>query len=296
MLRRVSDNWTWQANGPLPSSYNYPYKASSAMIASWLSTVDFNDLAVAATAKLGSDFDALTFVVETYREVPQMLEGAATRFFEMCRDPTLKKFNNGWMETRYGWRPLYNDMKNIYELLTDPGRYSDFHRASVRSGNSFQEYQQIPLSYGSWAGTLLMDYKATLSSRGYAITKMVPPRVSVNPVITGWELVPYSFVVDWFYTVGQSLKGLAAYTAMPDLICGAGYKLDVITSATCRGYGTNGFDGYVDYTTLHQESFVKRLGVVPDFRPIVRIKLDLDKFRDILAMASQTLGERTWRR
>ena len=42
--------------------------------------------------------------------------------------------------------------------------------------------------------------------------RMVSTYTSMNPASIKWELVPYSFVVDWFYDIGSYLRGCETST------------------------------------------------------------------------------------
>jgi hypothetical protein len=35
-----------------------------------------------------------------------------------------------------------------------------------------------------------------------------------NPLTVAWEIIPFSFVVDWFLPIGDALKGLTAFSGL----------------------------------------------------------------------------------
>jgi hypothetical protein len=133
---------------------------------------------------------------------------------------------DSWLEHSYGWAPLINDVKSIaktiarlYDTLgsrkTARG-YGEFEQV-LGSSTSLQNYggvfygQETTLRkhktiviYKAWVDPNLGSPPASLQRlrdlAGFNLSEFVP---------TVWELIPYSFVVDYFSNVGQVLS---AYT------------------------------------------------------------------------------------
>jgi hypothetical protein len=116
---------------------------------------------------------------------------------------------------QYGVRPLANDILDSIRLLhtgvSTPlymsGRLSRKDRktnVSVRSAAANTNWKADVLHYKelryrtTWRAKLNANFAATTLAK----TGMV------NPVSVAWELVPYSFVVDWFINVGDVLQSL----------------------------------------------------------------------------------------
>lgn len=68
-----------------------------------------------------------------------------------------------------------------------------------------------------------------------------------NPLATAWELIPYSFVLDWVIGVGEYLNNLDALVGIEECIIRSGYKHTLtMAGVTLRpGYphsvGANGY-------------------------------------------------------
>lgn len=117
-----------------------------------------------------------------------------------------------WLEYWFGWSPLVEDIFNSVEILTDPHPVNGFryHAAAV---------QDLPKKNGGAAGALI--YRNSFESGKYIVKTGATVRVTnwnlhlaarlglINPVSIAWELVPFSFVVDWFAKCGNVLD---AYT------------------------------------------------------------------------------------
>lgn len=130
-----------------------------------------------------------------------------------------KDVASNWLALQYGWLPLYSDIHGAYEeirkLTSDrPLRFST--TAAIREflPTSFQP--NISGSFGD-------SFNAVGAQDGFQVVKVnlvyeVNSRLMndlsnnglVNPVEVAWELVPFSFVVDWFLPIGDWMSALTA--------------------------------------------------------------------------------------
>jgi hypothetical protein len=82
-------------------------------------------------------------------------------------------------------------------------------------------------------------YQTKLTVKGYAFFETRGPKLpTVNSLLTAWELVPYSWVVDWFFSIGDILR---SFSYRPDLIfrtAGVTVTADTVAQyQRCDGYG-----------------------------------------------------------
>lgn len=130
-----------------------------------------------------------------------------------------KDIASNWLALQYGWLPLYSDIHGAYDeirkLTSDrPLRFST--TAAIRESlpSSFQ-----PNISGSYSDS----FNAVGTQEGYQVVKVnlvyeVNSRLMndlsnnglVNPLEVAWELVPFSFVVDWFLPIGDWMSALTA--------------------------------------------------------------------------------------
>lgn len=125
-----------------------------------------------------------------------------------------KQTPNSWLELQYGWNPLMSDVMGTCAALRDPWNrgadvsvkgYAQAPRAredKISSPSGYSAYYVlrseqldrcwVKLWYHASGAEL-----AALSSLGLT-----------NPLALAWELVPYSFVLDWFLPVGDWLSVL----------------------------------------------------------------------------------------
>jgi len=123
-------------------------------------------------------------------------------------------FGDLWLEYSYGWKPLLSDVYSHAEALAN---YLVQHQYVVQRG--FKSHRTE--GEGSFREVLSSDKEYILRSK---VTKI--GRVGVfystenvnaanvfgllNPLQVAWELVPFSFVVDWFIPIGQAVESLTA--------------------------------------------------------------------------------------
>lgn len=134
-------------------------------------------------------------------------------------DPVTKTFSSLWLELQYGWKPLLMDVHESAMLLSDKVATKDAFKVSVRVSRTRRD-------------EILGDDRKTII--GVGINKLwmrtsgcyrVKPEDAIivaanaagllNPLSIAWELVPFSFVFDWFLPVGQfidSFTTLSGFT------------------------------------------------------------------------------------
>jgi hypothetical protein len=121
---------------------------------------------------------------------------------------TSKDVSSMWLEIQYGWRPLIQDVyesQKAYSALTDKTRLSRF--ISSRS----HTYDVVSYPSGTWHSKV--EQKIVLSKQVIYVAKekLSTPRSLglADPRSVAWELIPFSFVADWFIPIGSYLDALA---------------------------------------------------------------------------------------
>lgn len=122
-----------------------------------------------------------------------------------------KSFSGAWLEYHFGWSPLAQDIFNASTLLSSP---IPFDRFVGRSSHIFN--RRLTSEYGHASHgrkgvvTSVKMYKVGASC--FADVEVENPNLYLasslgmtNPATVLWELVPFSFVVDWFVNVSDFL-------------------------------------------------------------------------------------------
>jgi hypothetical protein len=125
-------------------------------------------------------------------------------------------FANAWLELQFGWRPLLNDIYAASEFVKTKPKVGVI-RSSVKESNPVCHGQ------GSFPDSGI-DSVVNEKRRYLKVTISEEPTVYerlglTDPASIAWELVPFSFVVDWFTPIGSTIRALHAVSAMPVTSC-----------------------------------------------------------------------------
>lgn len=129
-----------------------------------------------------------------------------------------KNLSDSWMEGRYFIRPLIYDMKSCVSALNKAKMLKPM-RKTYRSGASATETDDEPgviLSTFASGGTTYYHFmgnrkaSTVVSVRSGVLAAIEAITESMiwgldQPFEAMWELVPFSFVVDWFFNVGKTI-------------------------------------------------------------------------------------------
>lgn len=147
--------------------------------------------------------------------------GRYTSEGKLRRQLNEKDLASAWLEIQYGWRPLLTDVYGVAELLGSRIRADEFSN-TVRSSASVVEsfpspyynYRTFPPSQEvSCAVTkrkTTCKYFAQFRTTNETLAAFATTGLT-NPLLIAWELVPFSFIVDWFLPVGNFVEQLTAY-------------------------------------------------------------------------------------
>lgn len=207
------------------------------------------------TARMVGD-TALTIA----RSIRQLRRG---NFYGAARDLGLNRRNlrtdstnlhQRWLELQYGWKPLLSDVYGACDALAkrDKGHFRMTGISNQRAKANKQWF------YGG-LGTgyrCSVDYNAEygVKCRIDALPEndllIVLSQLGVtNPGTVAWELVPFSFVVDWFLPIGDFLNQLDALLGYSNITS----SVSTFSKETFRGRGVTSVGPY-GLTCDHNDS------------------------------------------
>lgn len=118
---------------------------------------------------------------------------------------------NRWLEYQYGWKPLVNDVVVLSELAKEQNRKLLLMTAKRRTSMD----EGLPVNTAS----TIYAYSASGFIRNDCFVRLdyvvSDPKLALieslglgNPFLLAWELVPFSFVIDWLLPIGNVLDAL----------------------------------------------------------------------------------------
>lgn len=120
---------------------------------------------------------------------------------------------NAWLQMQYGWLPLMADIYGAVEAIKRGMRDALYHIKAERNVTEDYGLPWSPTHYVSWtpSGKVSQGCQVVIYSRvSDSWLDTINSLGLINPLEVIWELVPYSFVIDWLIPVGSFLNALTA--------------------------------------------------------------------------------------
>lgn len=274
----------------------------------------YNQALSSVLSKMRSDID-LSVSVAQANQVSSMFRSANRtlqyvlsfrkgRWAEAYRDfqrdgPALKKAGSKWLEYQYGWKPFAQDLyntaielaRNFEPLMIAEGRASS-DKITTLSGGTISGVKERCTNRLQRRCYIKVRYRPNSS-----FTSLISNFTSLNPASFAWELMPYSFVVDWFYDIGGYMRAMET-----SLIAGCSFKDGFVTEGyldSCEGSYTGEFVSGNTRSTValtgayKRVSFKKRsilVGLPFPRPPVFTCELGSGRLLNAAALLSQHLG------
>lgn len=227
------------------------------------------------------------------------------------RKAMLEMAEQDWLEGRYGWRPF------IYDVMSwvDAGKSKYAERRTVKTAVKkvapdpktfiIEQQRATGLPYVSKSATWTVNYIASAGQTadfGVNLSQFARTWGALDLVGTAWELVKFSFVLDWFLNLGDSLKALQVYALIDERIGWnkIQYEGRVVTTYTYPAIGSYPDMYWIDkLVNVQREPTIERVRAttrtaVTSFLPHLGFKFDVDsaKTLDLLALLHQLVRGR----
>lgn len=132
-------------------------------------------------------------------------------------DPS-KAAANAWLQYKYGWKPLLKDVKDAAETFAEAVLAENYRllgaRVTIPHKKGFLE--TVTGSLGDIGNFSVKKSYHGVASRRYKVAYILKPidlpgsLGLLNPAEVLWELVPFSFIADWFLPIGEYFHHLGS--------------------------------------------------------------------------------------
>lgn len=259
-----------------------------------------------------SIFDALTTAAEMKQTV-QLLRGSwlgilqfARKAAKWARDKAKKFkrkknywkvvldfFSQKWLEYRYGWLPFIYSAEDAIRALQQKMEKDDILSGKSRVVTELSDSETLDTYYPT-AGTLTKTHTLIGERiyRGAAFASISSPEIAkfgLDPLVTAWELIPFSFVADWFIQVGTWIKAWSPFGGSSLLGSMASvkdtYTLEQVDSWAFNAPGhTGSFTGRgTKLEVTAYTRFAHGAGILPSWNP----RITSVRFMDLVALVYQ---------
>lgn len=222
------------------------------------------------------------------------------------RQISAKELSDRWMEGRYAIRPVVYDMCDVVKALKK-ARTNKPHRQTARSGANFSGTNEtsdvvVYTMANRWKLHATKTTKRDVQARSGVLSAVDAVSEATiwgldQPVSALWELIPFSFVVDWFFNVGKTIaawspkygiRTLASWVTVTDTVWQAivqHHMEDILTSGYPIGQRyiiSSG--GYLSKITKTKARYANpSLSILPTYT----VRLDAAKLIDLAIMAKR---------
>jgi len=177
-------------------------------------------------------------------------------------DPT-RAAANAWLSLTYGWQPLLNDAKNAAETLAEIVNSEQNREIRVTAVSRRTTSVRTP-NHGVASSPDIKVLRTDINKESCkGVWRCKPTSWNnvgslgiLNPAQVAWELLPLSFVVDWFLPIGRFLEGLDVPMRFQHLGGSIGYRREYQTlysDAYYHGEGPQEFPYRTVCTTVTRD-------------------------------------------
>jgi hypothetical protein len=269
---------------------------------------DWDALLVRALAGLNPEFDLLTTLAEAHQTVDLVVKArrnAKDLVVSALRGGryTAKAASDAWLAWRYGWEQLGRDITSIHGLINEPLRPEIISASAGVSSSEERPLESTDTQDCTWVFGPGPNYLHWDLSSSAQVDESYRARVdakvdsrTLNALadipLTAWELVPYSFVADWFVNVGAVLGAWKVLRSFTNIVTSVSSKREIVVysgeSVRQSGPGMYNASGYGS----SHEKYVARLrskGWIPSLVPSITVHLTSERILDAAALMAKRI-------
>jgi len=145
--------------------------------------------------------------------VSPLSRGAVRRVGKFDPRSTTDFVGRAWLEYQYGWKPLLDDVYGAAQAVAELPFQAHYNRVSAQSDKEFtnEAFSSDPIDGGVIvrSGKLTSTRKSKLTiffTATDSTNRSLTALGITNPAAVAWELLPWSFVIDWFLPIGDFIN------------------------------------------------------------------------------------------
>jgi len=200
---------------------------------------------MSALVSLAEAQKSVDFMTSTFRKLKDILiKLKRLRLQELKGELSPDALADGYLAIRYGLRPLVYDVKGMIAALEAEFK---FDRRTARGYASDSVGETLTTSDHQSYGSVRTDWLTTVE-RQVTVRAGVLYSVDTNTVISqignfgldqyleaGWELVPFSFIIGWFFNTGHFISSLTVGAGLTPLASWVTVEDHVVKTRTLTG-------------------------------------------------------------
>lgn len=120
-----------------------------------------------------------------------------------------------WLEYSYGWKPLVEDIHTAVQAMRRPLPHLVAKGKAQGKKHTYAFEPHYPWYTTSttydWHFRCLIQAEVSVANEALWTANQLG---IINPMAVAWEVVPFSFVVDWFLPIGNYLQSLTDFVGL----------------------------------------------------------------------------------
>lgn len=190
-----------------------------------------------------------------------------------------------FLEMQYGWRPLLSDAKAASEFLAQqlefPFRKKITKRIEIKGpsqrsgGGSYWTYNEAAFLPGNFSVQRSDVHVRKITAYFSEEPSLAAKLGLLDPELIAWELIPLSFVADWFIPIGSYLEARGAASKMQGLFVTSDKRVRSEYGITTSGSLSLNIPGGIP-GTFTRGRFTRSLSTnltaaVPEMKPLNKV-------------------------